>query len=146
MFPDSLSASAPRNAPAPHTVPLLNKSAVKVLPSTLNPLSLISQDSSLAFAIPYADAPTFLSNVRELPNAPTDSDPSLGLEELEISPRGGETRWVMKAAQRVDGVARRNFRQWADDVISEFLDLLKVSRLRRRLTMGPLDTPDRALY
>ncbi|KAI9784355.1 MAG: 3-hydroxy-3-methylglutaryl-coenzyme A (HMG-CoA) reductase isozyme [Peltula sp. TS41687] len=118
VFPDSLSARSPQTAPTPHAISSSENSSIQLLPSTLNPLSPYSQDSTLAFAIPHSNAPDFLPTLRELPRASADDYSDADNEEEE-------SRWVMKAATIVDNAGRRSFKQWTQDAFSGFLDLLK---------------------
>ena len=100
----------------------------KILPSTANPLSPISQDSTLAFAVSYSNAPEMLSTLQEIPHGyQQTSVQSLTAEEMT-----GETkRWIMKAAGGDGNHSRNGIRRWAISAWTEFVDLLKVSRLCR---------------
>ncbi|OBT50621.1 hypothetical protein VE04_09478, partial [Pseudogymnoascus sp. 24MN13] len=113
VFPGSLSSSSP-DAPLSHTVPLPNNLSITALPSTSNPLASISQDSTLAFSIPYSQAPEFLASAQEIPNVDNEAD-GLGVQEQKL--------WIMKAA-RAPG-ASGSVRLWALNAWSKFVDLLK---------------------
>ncbi|KAI9885582.1 MAG: hypothetical protein M1823_002641 [Watsoniomyces obsoletus] len=123
VFPDSLSPNAPQTAPIPQSLPVPANTSIQLLPSTSNALSPISQDSTLAVAVPYSDAPHLLSTLQEIPDGLTHSRSS-GEEgsELRIPTR---PRWVMKAARNGNQIERRSFSQWASNTWTEFLDLLK---------------------
>jgi hydroxymethylglutaryl-CoA reductase (NADPH) len=123
VFPDSLAANSPQNAPLADTLPLPQNLSVTTLPSTSNPLSAISQDSTLAYAIPYSQAPEFLARAQELPNAgtiPTDEDARHG---YEAEPIKEQKKWIMKAAKA--DVTKGSVRNWAYNAWTEFVDLLK---------------------
>ena len=113
VFPGSLSSSSP-DAPLSHTVPLPNNLSITALPSTSNPLASISQDSTLAFSIPYSQAPEFLASAQEIPNVDNEAV-GLGVQEQKL--------WIMKAA-RAPG-ASGSVRLWALNAWSKFVDLLK---------------------
>jgi hydroxymethylglutaryl-CoA reductase (NADPH) len=123
VFPDSLSTNSPQTAPLARNVPLPQNLSIQALPSTSNPLSPISQDSALAFSVPYRQAPEFLSSAQKIPNAasmPTGGETSDGVETEPIE----EKMWIMKAARAHNG-ARRSVSQWASNAWTEFVDLLK---------------------
>jgi hydroxymethylglutaryl-CoA reductase (NADPH) len=123
VFPDSLAANSPQNAPLADTLPLPQNLSVTTLPSTSNPLSAISQDSTLAYAIPYSQAPEFLARAQELPNAgtiPTDENARHG---YEAEPIKEQKKWIMKAAKA--DVTRGSVGNWAYNAWTEFVDLLK---------------------
>lgn len=123
VFPDSLAANSPQNAPLADTVPLPQNLSVTTLPSTSNPLSAISQDTTLAYAVPYAQAPEFLARAQELPNAgtiPTDENARHG---YEAEPVKEQKKWIMKAAKA--DATRGSVRNWAYNAWTEFVDLLK---------------------
>jgi hydroxymethylglutaryl-CoA reductase (NADPH) len=123
VFPDSLAANSPQNAPLAETVPLPQNLSVTTLPSTSNPLSAISQDTALAYSVPYSQAPEFLVRAQELPNAgtiPTDESARHG---HEAEPIEEQKKWIMKAA-KADGT-RGSVRNWASNAWTEFVDLLK---------------------
>ncbi|CAL3972464.1 unnamed protein product [Diplocarpon coronariae] len=122
VFPDSLAASSAQSAPLPHTVPLPQNLSVTELPSTSNPLSAISQDTALAYSVPYPQAAEFLARAQELPNAitlPTDESTQ---HAFEAEPAKEQKMWIMKAA-RVSG--KGNLKNWASNAWTEFVDLVK---------------------
>ncbi|PHH66232.1 hypothetical protein CDD81_7825 [Ophiocordyceps australis] len=114
VFPDSLSTSSPSTAPLSHTVPTPQNLSITPLPSTDNPLTAYSQDSILAYSLPYKEAPEFVSAIQEIPNE--------GAEET-VTHHGREKKmWIMKAA-KVE--TRSSLVQWAKNVWTKFVDLLK---------------------
>ncbi|KFY88601.1 hypothetical protein V498_06723 [Pseudogymnoascus sp. VKM F-4517 (FW-2822)] len=114
VFPGSLSSNSP-DAPLSHSVPLPNNLSITALPSTSNPLSSISQDSTLAFSIPYTQAPEFLASAQEIPNVDNEAE-GVGVQEQKL--------WIMKAA-RASGASDRSVKLWAFNAWSKFVDLLK---------------------
>ncbi|KAG9247799.1 hydroxymethylglutaryl-coenzyme A reductase-domain-containing protein [Calycina marina] len=126
VFPDSLATNSPQNAPLSETVPLPQNLSITALPSTSNPLSLISQDSALAFSVPYSQASEFLIKSQELPNVavpitePTDENAKHG-QSAEILVE--QKMWIMKAA-RTAGTSK-GVKHWAMNIWTEFVDLLK---------------------
>ena len=139
VFPDSLSNTFPRNAPAAREVSIPSNSSVKSLPSTWNPLSPISQDTALAFAVPYEEAPQFLASIQELRNKAASQES--GGEDTEDMPEDRRS-WVMKAAKN-GHPSRSTLRHSAASAWVGFVDLIKVSwtiifplriMLRRRRT------------
>ena len=123
VFPDSLSNTFPRNAPVAQEVSIPSNSSVKTLPTTWNPLSPISQDTALAFAVPYDEAHRFLASIQELPNkaAPQES----GSENAGDIPADRRS-WVMKAAKN-GHPSRGTLRHSATSAWVGFVDLIKVS-------------------
>jgi hydroxymethylglutaryl-CoA reductase (NADPH) len=124
VFPDSLAANSPQNAPLAEAVPIPQNLSVTVLPPTSNPLAPISQDSALAFSVPYSQAPEFLASTQELPNAATittDESARNGFEGEE--PVQEQKKWIMKAAKGDD--IKGGIRHWAANAWTEFVDLLK---------------------
>ena len=119
VFPESLAA----NSPLANTPPLPQNLSVTPLPATLNPLSPISQDSALAYSIPYVQAPEFLIRSQEIPNAailPTDKSTRLRYEAETVKE---QKKWIMKAV-KAQGT-RSSLSGWASNVWTEFVDLLK---------------------
>jgi hydroxymethylglutaryl-CoA reductase (NADPH) len=123
VFPDSLTANSPQNAPLAETLPLPQNLSVTTLPSTLNPLSAISQDTALAYSVPYSQAPEFLARAQELPNAGTIPTAESARHGYEAEPIKEQKKWIMKAA-KADGT-RGSVGSWATDAWTEFVDLLK---------------------
>ena len=114
VFPGSLSSNSPTTAPLSNTVPLPANLSISALPSTSNPLASISQDSTLAFSIPYSQAPEFLASAQEIPNVDNEADAQTTKEQK---------MWIMKAA-RAPG-ASNSLKLWATNAWSKFVDLLK---------------------
>lgn len=108
-FPDS---SSTQHAPdlTSFSIPT-NVSAINV-PATANLLSSISQDSSLAFYMPFSELGDFLNAVQEI------SPPSSKLDG---------TKWTMKAAKSNDNTGPRSYGIWLREGWSSFVDLIKVS-------------------
>ena len=124
VFPDSLSNTFPRNAPLPQEVSIPSNSSAKYLPTTWNPLSPISQDTTLAFAVPDSEAPKFLASIQELPNIP-------GLQALDadgiVEAAEKSRTWVMKAAKSGGQSSQGTLRLSAANAWTGFVDLIKVS-------------------
>ncbi|KAL1844553.1 hypothetical protein VTK73DRAFT_2319 [Phialemonium thermophilum] len=121
VFPES-SPDAPKTAPSATTVPAPRNLSVTPLPSSSNSFSTYSQDTTLAFSIPYDQAPEFLAAVQEIPN--DDGIAGGGPPEIRETREHGreEKMWIMKAA-RVQ--TRSSIARWAHNAWIEFLDLLK---------------------
>lgn len=118
IFPESLSDSSPKTAPPVSAVPIPENVSATVLPSTPNPLGSYSQDSSLAFAVPFANAPDFTLTAREIPNDVAGQGSPRITEE-----HGREHKlWIMKAAGAQN---RSTIVRWLKNGWVEFLDLLK---------------------
>ncbi|TPX16012.1 uncharacterized protein E0L32_000346 [Thyridium curvatum] len=116
IFPDSLSNDAPKTAPLLQTVPIPENLSVTPLPSTSNSLTSYSQDSALAFSVPYDQAPEFLATAQEIPNDIP------GQETIETANGKEKKMWIMKAA-RVQ--TRSSLARWIHNAWIEFIDLLK---------------------
>ncbi|KAF5611598.1 hydroxy methyl glutaryl reductase [Fusarium subglutinans] len=114
VFPDSLSAESSSTAPRSHHVPIPQNLSITSLPSTENPFTAYSQDSILAYALPYSEGPEFLAAAQEIPNE----------DAVEIETKHGREKktWIMKAA-KVN--TRNSVVQWVSNAWTEFLDLLK---------------------
>jgi hydroxymethylglutaryl-CoA reductase (NADPH) len=124
VFPDSLSTHSPQTAPLAHTVPLPQNLSIQALPSTSNPLAPISQDSALAFSIPYSQAPEFLASAQEIPNVMALPEGEKARSGSEAEPLKEQKMWIMKAAKAQSG-SRSPVRQWISDAWTEFVDLIK---------------------
>lgn len=114
VFPDTLSTESPSTAPLSHTIPTNKNLSITPLPSTENPFSTYTQDSILAYALPFSEAPEFVSVAQEIPNADA--------EETETGHGREKKMWIMKAAKVT---TRNTVAQWAKNAWGEFLDLLK---------------------
>lgn len=123
VFPDSLSDSSPRTAPLAAQVSIPANSSVKNLPTTWNPLSPISQDTTLAFAVPSYEASDFLASIQEISQRPD-------LEGEEEDYDGGATQkpntWVVKAAKNGRHSAQATMGVSAANTWTSFVDLIKV--------------------
>lgn len=116
VFPESLSHTSPNSAPLTHVVPTPENLSIISLPPTANPLGAYSQDTALAFALEYKQAPQFAAAAQEIPNDIP------GQETMETE-RGREKKmWIMKAA-RVH--TRSSVARWIYNGYVEFVDLLK---------------------
>ena len=123
VFPDSLSDSSPRTAPLANQIYIPANSSVTNLPTTWNPLSPISQDTTLAFAVPTEEASDFLASIQEIPLGP-DLQGDIGTYDGWAAER--PNAWVVKntrtgrhPAQAMMGVSAAN--TW-----TSFVDLIKV--------------------
>lgn len=116
VFPES-SGGASHAAPPAHAVPIPQNCSARVLPLSTNPLSSISQDTTLAFSVPYAQAPQLLDAVREIPL------PTAETEDLDDAPE--QKKWIMKAAKPSSN-SSIGVRSWITNAWTSFLDLLKV--------------------
>lgn len=115
VFPES---SAVNSAPEQNAVP--SNVSTMLLPSSSSSFSTISQDTTLAYAVPYAHAADFLKAMQEI-SAPKDVSQSHG---SEVEGTREEKKWIMKAAKT--GSAPGGVRNWARDSWTSFVDLLKV--------------------
>lgn len=115
MFPES---SAVNSAPSQYAVPR-NVSA-ELLPSSSSSFSTISHDTSLAYAIDYAEAGDFLMAMQEI-SAPEDASEAHGSDEHGTREH---KKWIMKAAK--SATAPRGVRNWMRESWISFVDLLKV--------------------
>ncbi|KAF6820893.1 3-hydroxy-3-methylglutaryl-coenzyme a reductase [Colletotrichum plurivorum] len=113
VFPESQSESA-NTAPRTHAVPIPQNLSVTSLPSTSNSFTSYSQDSALAFAVPYSQAPEFLSVAQEIPDVSSD--------ETQTSHGSEKKMWIMKAAKVY---THSSLVQWVQNGWTEFIDLLK---------------------
>ncbi|KAI1425781.1 hydroxymethylglutaryl-coenzyme A reductase [Xylaria sp. FL1777] len=116
VFPDS-SENAAQTAPLAHIVPLPDNLTVAHLPSTPNSIATYAQDSALAFAVKYNEAPEFVAAVQEIPN----DGPSQEVRQNE-SGQDEQKKWIMKVAR---GHSSNSIIRWVQNAYSEFLDLLK---------------------
>lgn len=122
VFPDSLSRTSPRTAPSTKDVSLPTNVSITELPPTWNPLSPISQDTTLAFAVPSHEAAIFLDSIQELPN--NDEEPS---EHYEYESSQESRRWVLKASKSGGDPAKGTLRLSAMNTWTGFVDLIKVN-------------------
>jgi len=123
VFPESTSFNAAQTAPLGQQVLLPGNSSAELLPSSSNSFSTIAHDTSLAFSIPYSEAPEFLAAMQEIP-APEDATESHGSNDegtLE------QKKWIMKAVK--SGSNGGGLRKWTKDSWTSFVDVLKVNIL-----------------
>jgi hydroxymethylglutaryl-CoA reductase (NADPH) len=115
-FPESLSTDPSKAAPVANAVPIPQNLSIRPLPSTSNSFTTYSQDSALAFSIPFSQAPEFLSLVQEIPN-------DIPTQETRETEHGREKKmWIMKAAR---AQTRSSIARWLRNAWVEFIDLLK---------------------
>ncbi|KAI9659018.1 MAG: 3-hydroxy-3-methylglutaryl-coenzyme A (HMG-CoA) reductase isozyme [Bathelium mastoideum] len=79
---------------------------------------IMEEDTTLAFSVPYNQAPEFLDAVREIPL------PVMDTEEVDDAPAAEQKRWIMKAAKPTNS-SRKGVHNWALNAWTSFLDLLK---------------------
>jgi hydroxymethylglutaryl-CoA reductase (NADPH) len=115
IFPES-ATDAPKTAPLAHTVPIPSNLSITPLPVTSNAFATYSQDSALAFSIPYDQAPEFLASAQEIPNDIP------GQETMETENGREKKMWIMKAAR---APTKSSYARWFQNGWVEFLDLLK---------------------
>ena len=115
VFPKSLSTNSPQTAPLANAVPVPNDTSVRSLPSTSNPFSPISQDTPLAFSVPFHEAAAFIDGILEIPE-----DTKSSRENREAG-----RKWVIKASKNSGNGSTRNLRTWAANAWTGFVDLLK---------------------
>ncbi|KAK1148981.1 3-hydroxy-3-methylglutaryl-coenzyme A (HMG-CoA) reductase isozyme [Aspergillus melleus] len=112
IFPDSLSRSA-STAPVAEEVPVPANASAQVVPHTPNLFSPFSQDSSLAYTLPFDQVPQFLKAVQEIPDPSADED------------IGEQKKWIMRAARGPASGSTRSLQLWLTDAWSSFVDLIK---------------------
>lgn len=116
VFPKSLSNNSPQTAPLANAVPVPDNTSARSLPSTSNPFSPISQDTTLAFSVPFDEASAFLDGIHEIPEY-------TGLSQVQHE---GGRKWVFKAARSGGNGSQNTLRNWATNAWTGFVDLLKV--------------------
>jgi hydroxymethylglutaryl-CoA reductase (NADPH) len=117
VFPES---SAINSAPSHNAVP--TNVSVERLPSSSSSFSTLSQDTSLVYSVPYADAADFLRAMQEI-SAPADVADAHGSDNEGTRE---EKKWMMRASKNANGWG--GVRNWANDSWTSFVDLLKVRR------------------
>ncbi|EGS18916.1 3-hydroxy-3-methylglutaryl-coenzyme a reductase-like protein [Thermochaetoides thermophila DSM 1495] len=116
VFPEALSTDPSRAPPLANSVPIPQNLSIRPLPSTSNSFSTYSQDSALAFSIPYSQAPEFLAIAQEIPNG-------IPSQETRETDNGRETKmWIMKAAR---ARTSSSIAKWFQNAWVEFTDRLK---------------------
>ena len=126
VFPDSLSDSSPRIAPSADDIYIPANSSASILPTTWNPLSPISQDTTLAFAVPSDEASDFLASVQEISHRP-DSQAADQAYNGKASQR--PNTWVVKAAKDSRHSTQATIGVSAANTWTSFVDLIKVCRI-----------------
>jgi hydroxymethylglutaryl-CoA reductase (NADPH) len=117
VFPNSIS-STPQTAPRPASVPTPSNSTASVLPCSTGRLSAMSQDTTLAYSMPYSEASFFLAASQEIPVSKAAS-------QARYSDDGSQTeekKWIMKA---VRSSGSGSVRRWLSNAWVDFVDLLK---------------------
>ncbi|KAK2744641.1 3-hydroxy-3-methylglutaryl-coenzyme A (HMG-CoA) reductase isozyme [Myotisia sp. PD_48] len=114
VFPHS-SSRAPQSPPLAEDVPIPANISAKLIPYTPNLLAPISQDTSLAFSLPFDQVKSFLGSVQEIP-ASRDDGQNSGTEQK---------KWIMKAARKIEPGSRAALRARISDAWNSFVDLLK---------------------
>ncbi|KFA65120.1 hypothetical protein S40285_07148 [Stachybotrys chlorohalonatus IBT 40285] len=109
VFPGSTADEG--SGPSAHAVPTPRNLSVIPLPSTLN-----SQDTVFTYALPYAEAPEFVTIAQEVPNQDAEETTDASATSVD----GEKKMWIMKAAKVSSSTS---FSQWAADARLEFLDL-----------------------
>lgn len=122
MFPET---DAANSAPSADALP--NNVSAKLLPSSSNPFSTISSESSLAFSVDYAAASDFIASMQEIsaPEAAAESHGSKAAGTHESK------KWIMKAARVASTPG--GVRSWVQESWTSFVDLLKVCCLHTTL-------------
>ncbi|KAG6001319.1 hypothetical protein E4U21_004509 [Claviceps maximensis] len=114
VFPDTLSTDSASSAPRSHVVPTPQNLSITSLPATENSFTTYTQDSILAYSIPYTQAPEFILAAQEIPDE----------DAQEITTHHGPEKkmWIMKAAKVYSrsSIINRLNNAWV-----EFIDLLK---------------------
>lgn len=126
VFPDSLSNVYPRTAPLAQHIIKSDSGLIRSIPSTENPLSPISQDTTRVFSVPVDAASGFLSEIQELPNNVQSGVPDVEEDKIHGVPSG----WVMKAAKTPGSPAPSTFGVSAGHTWTGFIDLVKVGIIR----------------
>lgn len=130
VFPDSLSNSSPRTAPLADQVFIPANSSVSNLPTTWNPLSPISQDTTLAFAVPANEASEFLASVQEISHRRDSQGEERGYDgEATQKPNA----WVVKTAKKGRQSAQATMGVSAANTWTSFVDLIKVCSVLRKV-------------
>ena len=123
VFPDSLSSSSPRTAPLPNHITIPANSSVSNLPTTWNPLSPFSQDTTLAFAVPSDEASDFLASIQEISHR---SDLRGEGRAYEGRPTQERNAWVVKPAKNGRHSAHATMGVSLANTWTSFVDLIKV--------------------
>lgn len=124
VFPDSRSKTSPRSMPSIEKVPLNDEALARPLPSMSDPLFPASQDSTLAFSMPFHKTSKFLDLVRELPS---EADTQHGI----LTDSHGATSWAMKARKSSKSASPNTMRRWLSNSWTNLVDLIKVCSIYR---------------
>ncbi|KAH9828034.1 3-hydroxy-3-methylglutaryl-CoA reductase 2 [Teratosphaeria destructans] len=116
-FPDT--NGSPDAAPIAQNVPLPEGSSAELLPSSANILAPISSDTTLAFSMPYAEAPRFLNGVKEIPA------PSNGMAQADQGSDDApeQKTWVMRNGKK--NGRSNSMLEWAENSWTALTDLIK---------------------
>lgn len=112
VFPDSHTATS-QLAPLAEAIPFPDNLTLTELPTTPNIISSISQDSVLAFTVPFDQISEFLKAAQEIP------------DRTQASNGQEEKMWLMKAARHNGHGLRRSIRAVFVDSWTSFVDLVK---------------------
>lgn len=119
VFPDSQLKHFQRAAPTVNHIPVGKTKSVHAVSSTRDSVSSTSEDTSLAFSVPFDQAFDFLSLVQELPTAGEfSSDLPRDVQRT--------ASWVMMAAKKGNTSQQNTLRWWAFNAWTNFVDLLTV--------------------
>ena len=113
-FPDN---SAPSQASVPSNV------SVERLPSSLSSFSTLSQDTSLAYSVPYDEASDFLKAMREIPTAAAADVTDIPGSGSDQEGTREEKKWMMRASRSVN--TSGGVKNWINESWTSFVDLLK---------------------
>lgn len=103
---------------------MLDNSTVKLLPSSKNILSPISQETTLAFSVPNDHAEDFLNSVQQLDaNGQTVQD---GVNNADGTLSRGKKVWVMSILREDMSGTHRGLKGRVYAAWTAFVDLLKV--------------------
>lgn len=121
VFPEATSSGLSTYAPVASSIPMLDNNTATLLPSSKNLLTPISQEKTLAIALPYQSASQLIQSVRELPSPQNE----------KVTDAYGNTvegkRWMMSAVRGDAAGQQRTFTKRMADAWTAFVDLLKVS-------------------
>lgn len=112
---------------------MLDNNTATLLPSSKNLLTPISQEKTLAIAVPYQTASQLIDSVRELPS------PQNGKVTDAYGNAVEGKRWMMSAVRGDAAGQQRTFTKRMADAWTAFVDLLKVSK-RPTAIEKPTDT------
>ncbi|KAH8817262.1 3-hydroxy-3-methylglutaryl-CoA reductase [Xylogone sp. PMI_703] len=126
VFPGSKSDDICPAPPVLKVDPFHANISVTSLPSTSNSFASYSQETTLTFSVPYAQAPNFLSIAQEIP------DNEFG-EKTTGNKHGREEKmWIMRS---VRAQTRTSLVKWAQNAWVEFLELVRNAETTDIITM-----------